>query len=304
MENEMTWNELEPKVESVLEELKANKAECWPKVFLFGCVAGFFIGTLAVYFITFNFVFYVISFIFGIVGVYIYYEIGRNKIYKAKLMPQIIEAIFPGATYNPKGDMSKSVIVDSHLYDKYLTFRNQDTVRGKVGKTDFIYGEVELSHIESRDKSSKRVVDFKGFVFEADFNKDFNGLTILSSETYRISSRVGLFSSLKRCRLEDVRFEKIYRTYTTDDQQARYILTPSFQERIMSVNRTLASELGDTEMSISFHDSRMLIMVPSEKDRFEAKYNVEDVRQDYLALVMIIDIVNQLNLNLRIWSKE
>lgn len=303
MENEL-WFQVEPKIRAGIEALAERKRESKSKIAIYGSLIGVLMLIITL----------PIAGVFGLLialaigygGVYMYYRYRHNQQYKAEIVPILVDAICPGATYSPKGTLDKEIIQVSKLYNAGWgeSFSNEDTIRGKVGKTDFVYGEVTLSHTESNGKQTRTVIDFKGFVFEADFNKYFNGLTLLSSEKLRLTTQIGLFSSLKRCKLEDVDFEKRYKTYTTNDQEARYILSPALQQRIMQMNDTFRSQLGDAEINISFHDSRMLIMVPSQTDRFEIKYTVEGVKQDLLALTVLIGIVQQLNLNLRIWTKE
>lgn len=304
MDKAIAWESVEPKIQEVLDELVNKRKADWPFVFMAGGGGGLLLSCLISCLIGYTTIFLVISLIIGMVVAYLYKESKRNQVYKQKVMPRLLELVCPGATYNPKGDMPYSVISSSKLLRTGLDYHNEDTIRGRVGNTDFIYGEAKLSHMEGTDKNRHEVIDFKGFVFEADFNKDFNGITVLSSQGFKLWSNLGLFSKLSRCHLEDARFEGKYRTYATDDQQARYILTPALQERIMSMNQTFSKELGDADLSMSFHDSRMLIMVPSHTNRFEVKYSVADVKKDYLALTLMIDIVDMLNLNLRIWSKE
>lgn len=303
MEKAIAWESVEPKIQEVLDELVNKKKADWPFVFMTGGGGGLLLSCLIACFIGYSTIFLVIALFIGMLVAYFYKESKRNEIYKQKVMPRLLELVCPGATYNPKGDMPYRVISSSKLLRTGLDYHNEDTIRGKVGNTDFVYGEAKFSHMEGTGKNRHEVIDFKGFVFEADFNKDFNGITVLSSQGFKLWSNV-VFSKFSRCHLEDARFENKYRTYATDDQQARYILTPALQERIMNMNHTFSKELGDSDLSMSFHDSRMLIMVPSHTNRFEVKYTAAGVKKDYLALTLMIDIVDMLNLNLRIWSKE
>ena len=310
------WSQVEPQIKANIEALAKRKSADTLRILIGGTML-----TILLLIITMSFALNVahdcppfiiilsllISFGIGYGSIYAYYRNKHSQQYKAEVVPVLLKTICPGATYHPKGALDKEVIKSSHLYNVSWgeRYKNEDTICGKVDKTDFIYSEVTLSHTQSNGKSSHEVIDFKGFVFEADFNKYFNGLTIVTSKHVMLTGdAVGLFSSLNRCKLEDVNFENRYKTYTSNDQEARYILSPALQQRILAMNDTFRTQLGDSELSISFHDSRMLIMVPSRTDRFEVKYNMEGVKKDFLALTVKIDIVNQLNLNLRIWTKE
>lgn len=301
------WAELEPRLKNTLEELQAQHSRGSSKALWRGLLIGFalflFMGAFAS---TYHIFLLIGNLLFGWMACSMYYYSQDNQKYKSEVMPRLVDAICPGATYSAKGTIPEKLIENARLYDVGWgeKYDNEDTIRGKVGRTDFVYGEVELYHMQSNGKTTQKVVDFKGFVFDADFNKEFQGITILSSERFRLSNHVGFFSKLKRCKLEDVNFEKAYRTYTTNDQEARYILTPALQQRIMEMNRVFAQQLHDSDISISFHEDRMTIMVPSDTNRFEVKYDLEGVKKDFLALSIMMDIVEMMNLNLRIWTKE
>lgn len=305
--NQELWAQVEAKVRDKVAEVDSSRSKSLIDTFAYGIFLGLALTlTICCLAGTFHFYFFLISFGIGWIIFGIYYHHKRNQQYKAQVMPIIVDAICPGAIYSPEGTLSMDIIKSSRLYDCGWCekFNNEDTIRGKVDKTEFAFGEVELYHMQHTGKTTVKVTDFKGFVFEADFNKYFNGTTLLSSEKIRLATHLGLFSDLSRCKLENVRFEDEFRTYTNNDQEARYLLTPALQERILNMFSTFKSQLGSRDMSISFHDNCMLIMVPSNTDRFEVKYSVEEVKKDFFALQMMIDIVEHLNLNLRIWTKE
>lgn len=304
----MLWNEIEPKIRPTVEKLANRQREDLPKVLVIG-------GLLSAPALGFVFsvgrgAFLVIGTIVALVvclgGVYAIFHYFRNQDFKEKVVPTIVEAICPGATYSAKGTFDKNIIQNSRLYDMRWgeIYRCEDTIRGKVDKTDFVYSEVRLSHMQSSGKATYEVIDFQGFAFEADFNKYFNGTTVVTTQRFSLTGKVGFLSDLQRIHMEDPRFEKTYTTYATDDQEARYILSPALMERILSMHESFRTQLGDEEISISFNGSRMLIMVPSKTDRFEVKYDMEGVKKDVMAFALLVDIVNQLNLNLRIWTKE
>lgn len=300
------WNSVEQQISDIIDQINMKRTETDRKVIRNTLICGPLVSLLVCLF--FNAPLWVSFFIIiGAWGLFNrYYKSVHNDMYKSEVMPKIVQAICPGATYDPKGSITKEMIKRADLYDVGWgeQFDCEDTIRGKVGETDFVYSELTLSHQQSTGKSTITVIDFKGFVFEADFNKYFGGITVLSTDHAHLMARHAIFSKLKRCHLEDVNFDRLYTTYTSNDQQARYILTPALQQRIMEMNRTFTEHLHDHELSISFHDDRMLIMVPSDTNRFEVKYETSQVMTDFLALTTMIDVVEMLNLNLRIWSKE
>ena len=68
-------------------------------------------------------------------------------------------------------------------------------------------------------------MSLKGFFFIADFQKDFQGhTTILRNSLFKLSS------SGSRVKLENPDFEKTFDVYSTDQIEARYLLSPSRSE--------------------------------------------------------------------------
>lgn len=232
--------------------------------------------------------------------IYSIYKSFHNKTYKAEVVPELVEAIIPGAKYSKKGVIKKSDIKEAKIYSfSGKDMNTEDSIVGRIDKTDFSFNEVNIYHAENDgDGGTRRVVDLLGFVFVADFNKHFQGHTVLSSKKRHLD--IGFFSSYQKCVLEDVDFERLFTTYTTDDQQARYILTPALQQRITELH----SYFDHREMAISFLSDKMMILVNSGTNHFEVKYDTDEVMSDLYALSLLGDIVEQMNLNLRIWSKE
>lgn len=66
-------------------------------------------------------------------------------------------------------------------------------------------------------------------------------------------------------KLEDVSFDKRFNVYTTDQVEARYILTPTFMEKLKS----LETAFGAKNIKCSFFDDQTMFAIPCKKDLFE-----------------------------------
>lgn len=233
--------------------------------------------------------------------IYTIYKKKHTRTYKAQVVPKLVDSVFPGASYSPKGMLSKKDLKETGLFKfkREHNFESEDTISGRIGKTDFTFCEIRISHQERDGEDSyKTVYDFFGFAFIADFNKHFQGRTLFSSCKSHLN--ISKFSDLKPCVIEDLEFEKRFTTYASDDQQARYIITPGLQHRILDLNDFFDNQ----ELGISFHDGLMFMIVDSGTDHFEVHYDFDGVKRDLFALSLLGDIVEQMNLNLRIWTKE
>lgn len=223
--------------------------------------------------------------------------------YKKEIVPLILENVLPGAHYEPGMGISEETFRSCKLFPTPDRYSAEDFISGRVDKTDICFSEVhaEERHVQTSKNGTKEYWTdiFKGFLFIADFHKDFTGQTIL----YRNSWFKFRFGSEKRVKLENNEFEHCFDTYSTDEIEARYILSTSMMERLVTMNR----RLGDG-ITISFRNSNVYIAIPDSQNHFETSLwsplTRENLESEFQTVSELVQIVDELNLNLRIWTKE
>ena len=220
------------------------------------------------------------------------------------MVDEIIHAFCPNATYSPNNGVSEDLFRNSGLFTSPDRYHTEDLIQGRVGKTDFccaeIHAEERKTRVNSKGQTSHYWVDiFKGFFFIADFQKDFQGhTTILRNSLFKLSS------SGSRVKLENPDFEKTFDVYSTDQIEARYLLSPSMMERLLALDREF-----NKNITISFRDSNILIAIPESRNHFEASIwkpmdDLSQLKNDFSMIHALVSIVEDLNLNTRIWSKK
>ena len=80
-------------------------------------------------------------------------------------------------------------------------------------------------------------------------------------------------ASVERARLENTEFESLFEVYSTDQVEARYLLTPRFMERIMDVQRQLGRELR-----LAFGLGKLHLQLESDVPYFTGETVVDDRR--------------------------
>ena len=152
---------------------------------------------------------------------------------------------------------------------------------------------------------------FKGLFFIGDFNKHFSGKTVVLPDTAeRLFGLLGktLQSVFKHSgeliKLEDPEFEKHFVVYGSDQVEARYILSTSLMKRITDFR----SKHGKP-VYVSFVRSCVHVAVTTGKNMFEPRILRSlldfEMAEDYLEdLEFALGIVEDLNLNTRIWTKR
>jgi hypothetical protein len=213
--------------------------------------------------------------------------------------------------------LSENSFINSQLFtqrpDRY---KSQDQVDGTAGKTRFSFSEVHAEYKTVTQTKNGRQEHWhtilKGIVFCADFNKNFNGVTVVRPKDVGtaigawISEKLPIFSSSGTdvVKLENKDFSEAFITYSTDQVEARYILTPSMMERLCELN----NKTRDT-ISLSFKNSYVYIAFPLSKDYFEppvfkSLLDGKLLQEDLEIIRFMYGIISELDLNTRIWTKQ
>jgi hypothetical protein len=256
----------------------------------------------------------------AIIGIVMYYKIDEEakkyKIaYKTNVVASALKKINETLILTPQSGLSHSEFVNSELFttrpDRYKT---QDLISGTADKTAFWFAEVHAEYkTERRTKNGTRTewhTIFKGIIFVADFNKNFNVSTVVRPKGIGdaigswFSKNIFSFGNTELIKLENTTFDNIFVTYSKNQIEARYILTPAMMERILDLNKK-----SDETISLSFINSKMYIAFPLSHNYFEPPIHSSlldpNLLTDDLSIVQFMhNIVQELDLNTRIWGKE
>jgi len=239
-----------------------------------------------------------------------------RKEYKEKIIARIAGYADEGLIYSPEGFIPKKEFERSRIFtlscDKYS---GEDHFRGRIGKTEIEFSEINAKHRNSSGTGASRhdeyTTIFRGLFIIADFNKHFKTHTVVLPDiAEKLFGKFGqtlqsaAFGRGELIRLEDPRFEKEFCVYGDDQVEARYILTPSLMERIMTFRKK-----WDTKVHLSFLDSKVYLAISMYKDLFEMRpfkpaADYAFLEESLRFLTLITDVVEDLNLNTRIWTRE
>lgn len=312
---------ISPAVQTVLDELEIQRKKIVSTNYKGW---GLILGGVLVAFLTSNFGGLIAGLLVGAAavipgGVMLYKISDDTAQYKIRFKREVVGAALSSVdqclTLDPANGISEAEFSSSQLFttgiDRYHT---EDLVCGKVDKTSFYFAEVHAEYkTETRTKNGTQTTwhdILKGIVFVADFNKNFNGVTVVRPKDF--GSSIGAWFSKNIfsvgdknvVELENDGFNKNFVTYSTDQVEARYVLTPAMMERINDLNQRSAYTV-----SLSFINSSMYIAFPLDKNYFEAPVYKTLLRPDLLdddmsVLGFMYDIVHELDLNTRIWTKQ
>jgi hypothetical protein len=237
--------------------------------------------------------------------------------FKDRVIAAIVTNISPGLFYDAQLEISRPEFRESGLFSTYPDrYSGEDLIQGRYVKTDFRLSEIHAE--ERRQRKTKNgtqtyyVTIFKGLFLIADFHKHFRGRTfVLPDNSERIfgdwlSKKLQYFSGGRGdlVYLEDPEFERHFKVYSDDQVEARYILSTSMMWDILELRRRFA-----TGIRLSFIDSKIYLAIPSSRNFLEP-----DIKKDltapetvyllYAEVELLLKLIDDLNLNTRIWSKQ
>lgn len=245
-----------------------------------------------------GFLFIVLGVILGIPSfVKISSKKNLTQSFKLNLITPLLAKLKPEIAYEPNSFILEDSFNSSNLFSRPDRYKGEDLFHGKHEKTSFSFSEIHAEK-EHKSKNSKSYTTiFRGVFMVADFNKH------IKNETYVFTSGGKWFSKFKRVRLENPEFEDNFKVYSDNEIEARYILTPSLMEKIIGLEREFNAQLY-----ISFIGCNVYIALKNNENFFEPDMTKEvtsEMVSDIVAEIdACIEIIDELDLNTRIWTKE
>lgn len=246
---------------------------------------------------------------------------GRHKElraeFKREIVTRVVRYFSPAVRYSPGSGIDRAKFRRGALFKQGIDrYRAEDHVAGKLGLTEFEVSEVHAEYKQTTRDSKGRTSTtwhtiFRGLYLVADFNKAFHGQTVVLPDSLEqafgwLGQKLQGMNLVRGqlIKLEDVEFEKAFVVYGDDQVEARYILTPVLMQRMLELRRNVGGRVY-----FSFTGSQVHVAIPSGQNHFEPRlsraltldHSAEEYYQD---LVLMTGIIEDLNLNTRIWTKE
>ncbi len=232
-----------------------------------------------------------------------------STLYKRVVMQRVVKALGTELSYRPESSLTRGHWDRMDLFPaRPSRFRSEDEVRGRKANVAYAIHEVKAMRREGR----REAVLFKGFVAQLEFNKHFQGHTVVVPDQEGRSIGGKLFGdALERStigakqivRLENPDFEEQFSVYGTDDQEARYLLTPKMMELIMEANA-----LQPEQIRLAFMENFLYVTVPSRIELadpgLDSTVSPESALGELAPVIALAErLVTTLDLETRIWSR-
>lgn len=249
------------------------------------------------------------------IGTILYKFLTKNytKEFKEKIIKPLIHAIdntlsYFSDTYLPQKHFISSEIFTSHP-DR---ISGNDYVSGKIDGINIEFSDLhaEKKHKDSKGRESWNTI-FQGLFIVSEFNKHFKGKTVILPDSAQntFGDVIGgwlqsnNFSRSELVKMDNSTFEKEFVVYSTNQIEARYILSHALMEKLLTFKQKSRHPLY-----VSFVGGSIYMAISYNKDLFEPsvfrslldyKIAMEYVKTLHLA----ISVVEELKLNQKLWSK-
>lgn len=319
--------ELEPILRSIEEE-RSQKVRQFAQTTLWSVVVGGVASLLAAFFQLGVWALVPLGIALLIIGItYATSASDWRNTFKTAVMSRLVRLVHPSLKYFPNRAITEQEYRLSMLFHNSPDpdhYSGEDYIEGIIDKTDIRLSELHTQYREvfydSRGRRYERwVTIFRGLFISADFHKHFHGITLVLPDTEQswlgglgqwlqsLSAKLGNQPG-ELVKMEDPEFERLFKVFSTDPIEARYILTPNMIRRLVEFrNRTRA------QVRLSFIASRVFVAIPTKHDYFEPPslfapanqlLDSNTLAQYFAELQFVLAVVDELNLNTRIWTKR
>lgn len=191
---------------------------------------------------------------------------------KKKLMPIILRCLHTFKWTNCD-TISNEYIRKIQLFDVFNQRTTDDNFEGEYNGVKINISETELGYETGSGKNRTYTTRFKGVLISLDIEKNYQGQTfILEKSLFGTTRKVKIsdnklantLSTPPEVFLEDIKFKKKFAVFSSDQIEARYILTPAFMERFNSLRFAFHA----SRMEAGIKDNKILIALYTGKDLF------------------------------------
>lgn len=217
---------------------------------------------------------------------------------KSKFLPVICQ-FFGNMTYAMEGTSPIESKYKSELFPHFTSQINEDFIQGEYKGVTLGLHETRLK----RKNGKKRVTVFRGLTLELGFKKNFTGKTLLLKDAGSLGNFFtgDAFAGLTRVHLEDPEFEAIFQVFSSDQVEARYVLTTAFMQRLLDLAR-LRSTDQYPKVQCAFEENKLIISIPSSENLFEpgaldkSALDLDDIHRFLAQMKDVFNLVDVLKL--------
>ncbi len=224
-----------------------------------------------------------------------------SRRFKLEVLVDVIASFVEDGKFDPDYGLDIRKVYATEFLKRADRYHTEDYLSGKIAGVQFESSDVKLEekHVRHTKNGTQTTWEtyFMGRVFIFEFNKSFDGyLQVLESGRPTVNRKYN------KVKMESVKFNKKFKTFSTSDHSAFYVLTPHFMEALMEFEKN-----NKGVIRFSFIDNLLYIGIDNRKDTFELKmfrkldeHSFDEFKKE---LFVVKEVVEELKLNNSIFKK-
>ena len=187
--------------------------------------------------------------------------------YKDIFLRSLLEKEFEDVQLNFEEGFSKEEIASGHLVRLYERFSSDDYIAGKYNGVFFESSDIKVEDVVRSGKHTHVVTRFQGMYLKVNLKKEFTGWTVVREKEFLDNGNPRSFWSempeIEKINVESELFNQKFSIYTSDGQEAFYLLTPHFMENLLEVESRY-----EGRCLFGFVHGQLHVAIDSRKDHF------------------------------------
>lgn len=217
--------------------------------------------------------------------------------YKDIFLRSLLENEFDDVTLNFEEGFSKEEIASGHLVRLYDRFYSDDYIAGKYKDVAFECSDIKVEDVVRSGKHTHVVTRFQGLYLKVNLKKEFTGWTVVREKEFLDNGNPRPFWSempeIEKVSVESEEFNQKFSIYTSNGEEAFYLLTPHFMEKLFEIERRY-----EGRCLFGFVCGQLHIAIDSRKDHFVLnlfekvnKYRIAEHQAEIDTIKGIIELV-------------
>ncbi|UTV98597.1 DUF3137 domain-containing protein [Marinomonas rhizomae] len=237
--------------------------------------------------------------VLGGCAVWVFYpELQYIRHYKKKLIPVLVRA-FGDYDYKADGCIDLDAVKSFEIMPSFSSKSSEDYIKGEVEGVKFEFCELKLER--RGNKSNINVHRGGALLITMPFK--FSGYTVVKTDYGKLGNLLSRSLAKNRVELENPEFENRYEVFGSDQQYARYLLSPALMEQIIELDDLFRARAKGSGLTCEFRDDKALFMLAYFGDLMNvgdidvSAYDLDKMPLLEQELAMIIGIIKQLKLD-------
>ena len=231
--------------------------------------------------------------VIGFIG-YSFYANAKARDYKQTFVIKVLKEIFDDVDYHYMDGYKRERIYETKLVNKGNSYSSGDYLKASYKGIPFEFGDVVVQDETSDGEHTHTTTYFYGQWVIIKPQKKINGkLYVLDRHHSYASPQGGVIfkdKTIERVHLESDEFNKEFRVFASDPQEAFYILTPPMVLKFLDIHREDVSFYqNDREIHIAIY-SREDLLEPKMFNSLSEAEDASRIKESMMRVIQYIDL--------------